>query len=272
MKKNILIAVAIAALFGVGIGGYFYWQHSQPKPEPLPVQAPPLPVPTPPPPAPAPVVQQVIEAPPAKPELPRLGESDKFMLDTLASLVSNRTLMRLFYSERIIHNIVATIDNLPGKRAPLSVMPVKPVRGLFISAGPEEDLSISPKNALRYRAYVSIAEMVDAQKLVEAYVRLYPLFQQAYEELGYPKKYFNDRLLFVLDNLIAAPDIKEPVKLVQPNVLYLYADPDLEARSAGQKILMRMGSKNEAIVKTKLRQIKLQVMLHMHEKKVESAE
>jgi len=115
---------------------------------------------------------------------------------------------------------------------------------------------------------VKIAELVNAQKLVEVYVRLYPLFQQAYEELGYPNKYFNDRLLMVLNHLLVAPDLKEPVKLVQPSVFYVYADPDLEARSAGQKILMRMGSKNEAIVKAKLREIKQQVMLHMHDKKV----
>ncbi len=74
-------------------------------------------------------------------------------------------------------------------------------------------------------------------------------------------------LLVVLDNLLAAPAPKEPVKLVQPKVFYSFADPDLEARSASQKILMRMGSRNEAIIKARLREIKQQVMLHMHDKR-----
>jgi len=39
-------------------------------------------------------------------------------------------------------------------------------------------------------------------------------------------------------------------------VLYAYADPDLEARSAGQKIMMRMGADNEAKVKAKLRELR----------------
>ena len=264
MKKNSLITVVIIILLGIGIATYFYWQYAQPKPEPVSVPAPP------PPPAPNPVVQQVIEAPPSQPALPKLSESDKFMLDTLAGLVGNKSLMRLFFTERIIHNIVATIDNLPRRYLPISVMPVKRVHGLFITEGPENDKTISPKNATRYLAYVRIAELIDAQKLGEVYVRLYPLFQQAYEELGYPKKYFNDRLLVVLDHLLAAPDLKEPVKLVQPNVFYVYADPDLEVLSAGQKILIRIGSKNEAKIKAKLREIKRQVMLHMHEKKVDS--
>jgi len=118
---------------------------------------------------------------------------------------------------------------------------------------------------------VGIAEAIDAKKLVGVYVRLYPLFQQAYEELGYPGKYFNDRLIVVLDNLLDAPDIKEPVRLVQPKVFYLFADPDLEGRSIGQRILMRTGSKNEAIIKTKLREIRQELMLHTHEMKVGSA-
>jgi hypothetical protein len=265
MKKNSLITVVIIILLGVGVATYFYWQHAQPKPEPVYVEAPP--------PAPAPnPVQQVIEAPPVQPVLPKLSESDEFMLDTLAGLVGNKSLMNLFHTKQIIHNIVATIDNLPRKRLPISVMPVKQVQGLFITEGPENDKTISAKNAARYLDYVRIAELIDAQKLGEVYVRLYPLFQEAYEELGYPKKYFNDRLLVVLDDLLAAPDLKEPVKLVQPSVFYVYADPDLEARSAGQKILIRMGSKNEAKIKAKLREIKRQVMLHMHEKKVNSTE
>jgi hypothetical protein len=264
MKKNSLITVVIIILLGGGIATYFYWQHAQQKPIYEQV--------SPPPPAPNRVVQQVIEAPPGQPVLPKLSESDEFMLGILTGLVGNKSLMNLFYTKQIIHNIVATIDNLPRRHLPINVMPVKRVHGQFITEGPENDKTISPKNAARYLAYVKIAELIDAQKLGEVYVRLYPLFQQAYEELGYPKKYFNDRLLVVLDHLLAAPDLNEPVKLVQPNVFYVYADPDLEARSAGQKILMRVGSKNEAEIKAKLREIKRQVMLHMHDKKADSTE
>jgi hypothetical protein len=94
-------------------------------------------------------------------------------------------------------------------------------------------------------------EQVDTQKLVQAYVRYYPLFQKAYQELGYPNGYFNDRLVEVIDHLLAAPDVPAPIALAQPKVLYEFADPALESRSAGQKILMRMGPVNEARVKAK---------------------
>lgn len=267
MKNNILIVGAVVIILG-GIATYFYWPQTQPAPEPVHVQAPPLA----PPPAPTPSLPptQVIETPPAPP-LPTLATSDKFILDALAGIIGNKSLMKFFHTDRFIHNFVATIDNLPGRRAPMSVMPVKPASGKFVTAGTESDLTISAKNAARYTPYVRIAAAVDAKKLVGLYVRLYPLFQQAYEELGYPKKYFNDRLIVVLDDLLAAPTVKGPVKLVQPNVFYQYAVPSLEKRSIGQRILMRMGSKNEATVKAKLREIKQELMLHMHEKKVERA-
>ena len=264
MKKSVSVVAAVVILGGI-VAAYFYSQHQR-QPEPVQAQAPP---PAAPPAAPAPVVRQVIETVPAQPPLPVLSESDKFMLDTLADPVGNRSLMQFFHTERIIRNIVATIDNLPRNRAPLGVMPVKPAHGGFIAKDSGDDKTIGPENAARYAPYVRIAEAIDARKLVEVYVRLYPLFQQAYEELGYPEGYFNDRLLVALDDLLAAPDLKEPVKLVQPKVFYQFADPGLEARSAGQKILMRIGGKNGAIIKAKLREINRQVMLHMHDKKVE---
>ena len=90
-------------------------------------------------------------------------------------------------------------------------------------------------------------------------VRYYPLFQQAYRELGYPKGFFNDRLIQALDELLDTPSIPEPVGLVQPRLLYQFADPDLEARSAGQKIMIRMGGANAARVKAVLRAIRSEV-------------
>jgi hypothetical protein len=88
----------------------------------------------------------------------------------------------------------------------------------------------------------------------------YPLFQRAYEELGYPGKHFNDRLMEAIDDLLAAPEAAAPVKLLRPTVLYEYADPELETRSAGQKILIRMGNENASHVKAKLAEIRRELL------------
>lgn len=73
-------------------------------------------------------------------------------------------------------------------------------------------------------------------------MRIYPLFQQVYRELGYANGNFNDRLVDAIDDLLAATVGQGPIRLIQPKVFYEYADPGLEQRSVGQKIMMRMGS------------------------------
>ena len=87
-------------------------------------------------------------------------------------------------------------------------------------------------------------------------VRLGSLFQQAYEGLGYPSQYFNDRLVEVIDHLLATPDVTGPIQLARPSVMYVYADPALEGLSSGQKTLLRMGPQNAAAIKAKLTELK----------------
>jgi Protein of unknown function (DUF3014) len=189
------------------------------------------------------------------PALPALAESDAAVREALAPLFGS-AFDALFRPQELIRNIVATIDNLPRKQVALRVMPVKPVPGSFRVTGADGGVAIAADNAARYTPYVRVMEAVDSTKLVALYVRLYPLFQQAYTELGYPSRYFNDRVFEVIDHLLATPEPPGTVALVQPKVLYDYADPALADLSAGQKILLRMGPENEAKVKAKLSEIK----------------
>src|SRR6185369_8627545 len=71
--------------------------------------------------------------------------------------------------------------------------------------------------------------------------------------------YFNDRLVEVIDHLLQTPDVRGPIPLKQGKVFYEYADPALEARSAGQKLLLRMGPQNEAVIKGKLKELRVYV-------------
>jgi len=107
---------------------------------------------------------------------------------------------------------------------------------------------------------VDLVRSLDEQQLMAIYTRYYPLFQDAYANLGHPPQYFNDRLVEVIDHLLATPDVKGPIKLTQPNVLFEYADPKLEALSAGQKVLIRMGSANATVVKDKLRALRAKLV------------
>ncbi|MDX8399925.1 MAG: DUF3014 domain-containing protein [Gallionellaceae bacterium] len=263
MDKRILYAAGGVAVLSIAVGAYFFFKPEPPKPEVAVVKEAPPPLPPPPPPAPEPV-PEVVEAPPPPPlpPLPSLSKSDSFVFEAMAGLAESPSAMKLFRSKRIIRNMVATIVNLPQQRVPVKRMPVRSPSGKFLTAGTPDDLTISPKNANRYRRYVNIAKAVETKQLVALYIRLYPLFQEAYAELGYPNNRFNDQLNETLDDLLATPALKGSPKLVQPKYFYLYADPAIEAQSVGQKIMLRLGKRNLAIVKHKLSEIKHELAEH----------
>lgn len=252
--------VVVLVLGGIAAGYYYYWQMGaeQVTPPPAVVEAPP--------PAPvseSPVVHHPIEN--AQPsadetvELPPLSQSDGAMRDTLTGFFGKKQIEELFGLKDIVRRFVVTVDNLPRKKIPLRYRLFKPVAGKFSTSGAEDSLFLKPDNYLRYKPYVLLANAVNVDKLVAVYIHLYPLFQQEYQNLGYPKGYFNDRLVVAIDDLLATPDAPAQVRLIRPNVLYQFADPDLEALSAGQKILIRMGPENAARIKARLRALRREV-------------
>lgn len=252
MQKTIWGAAAVV-LIGGGVAAYYFLQDEAPPPPPPPkIARDPVRV------TPAPVVAPTIRHPLSgvtATGLPALEQSDAPLLQALDELLG-RTWRAYFLPEGVIRRIVATVENLPRERLPADVMPLKRVPRAFVTTGKDATLAIGSRNSARYAAYVSVVAAIDAAKLVAVYVRFYPLFQRAYEELGYPKAYFNDRLVVAIDDLLAAPDLAGPIRLVRPMVNYEFADPALEARSAGQKIMIRMGKDNAAKVKSKLREIR----------------
>jgi hypothetical protein len=252
MKNPIRWVALILGLVGVAAIVYYRWYSQAPEPQP------PAPAET----QPAPenkaepkILHPIAESGEAKP-LPALSESDAAMQESLADLLGQKALAEFFYLDNIIRRIVATVDNLPREKLAQRLMPVKPVAGKFLVTGKEDNFVLNPGNYSRYAPYVRLAEAVNVKKLVAAYVHFYPLFQQAYKDLGYPTGYFNDRLVEVIDHLLDAPDVQGPVKLIRPSVMYQFADPELEALSAGHKVLVRMGSENSARIKAKLKEIR----------------
>ncbi len=253
-RPEFLIAFVLVGAAVAGYYGYDYWQQKEERAAPSVAIAPPTGAASE---APEPAIRHPVD--PTRIEtasLPTLENSDAMMREALAGMLGRMPFDEMVYPVLLIRRIVATVDNLPRETAPRRVMPFQPVPGAFVTASSGDDVSIGPANSARYAPYVRVTEMLESRALVRRYVASYPLFQQAYEELGFPNRHFNDRLVEAIDDLLAAPDVAIPVNVVQPKILYELADPDLESRSAGQKIMIRMGSENAAKVKAKLREIR----------------
>jgi hypothetical protein len=261
-RAKVAALAALALVLGAGAIYYYYWPRTlsvQPQTVPTPPAASPAPVAE-----PEPAIKYPVDKIPVVPAdsgrmqsaLPALDSSDTVAKDAIETILNGDTYIRLLTPNGIVRHIVATIDNLPRKTMAARIRPVVPAPGPFATTVSAHGTLIAGSNADRYTAYVNAAESIDTGRLVQFYLRLYPLFQQAYVELGYPDGYFNDRLIGVIDHLLAAPEPMPPVRLSQPKIMFEFADPGLEDLSAGQKILVRIGIDNELRLKAKLRDVR----------------
>jgi hypothetical protein len=220
---KLLMAVIILIVFGVV--GWQYREELFGEPEAEPVIAAPAPA------EPAAALGPRHPMPDASPgvsssgelvPLPPLDDSDAYFLIEIGTAFGP-AIESLLVRDAVIDRLVTTVDNLP--------------------------VVLGINSYARYDALVAQIYYADLDAVYDTYQRFYPLFQKSYERLGYPDAYFNDRLVEVIDHLVTTPMPEGPIVLTRPNVLYEFADPDLEALSSGQKLLLRMGPDNSATLK-----------------------
>ena len=274
-RRSAVVVGACAMLLALTGGGYLWWQGREPGAStraPVPAVAPVAvadsassAVPA------APVIQHPIEstasAAASAPALPSLEQSDSVVARGLTELLGAKSVTAMLQTDAFVRRAAATLDNLGRVHAAPRLWPVIPTGGKFSVRRVDDAEFIAAANATRYAPFVSFVESVDAKRAAAWYVRLYPLFQQAYRELGYPNGYFNDRLVAVIDQLLATPEpvgplavhlteVKGPIPSDRPWVRYEFADPALEALPAGSKMLLRMGPENARRLKAKLAELR----------------
>ncbi|GAA4350364.1 hypothetical protein GCM10023165_37670 [Variovorax defluvii] len=272
-RESSLWITVVLVVLALGAGAVWWrWMHQQPVAvDALPAVSAPEPE------APAPVPAAAAPTEPQNPvdttadaALPRLDDADATVRAALAELLGAKAVGNFLQTDAFVPRFVATVDNLPREHAAARMRPVQRMPGRFEVSGKGEAQTLSLDNGARYTPFVLFAESVNAQKAAALYQKLYPLFQQAYVELGYPNRHFNDRLVTVIDHLLQAPEPATPpqLKLVEikgevpserPWVHYEFVDPALQSMSAGHKMMVRVGLVNERRLKAKLREFRGQI-------------
>lgn len=264
-RSSAAAALVFAVVVAAAVFGWFWWtREAPPAPPGVVTVAPPDDTPAPAPPVAEPAVKYPVEDQDGKPltaaEIPA----------SLAGLVGRTAAATHLQTDQFPRRLVATIDNLARSHAPPAVWPVMPTNGRFTVAEGPGGAVIAPGNAQRYAPFVAMATSVDAQRAARLYRRMYPLLLQAYRELGYDR-YLNDRVVEVIDLLLATPEpaappqvrlteVKGPIPSVRPWVRYQFVDPALEELTAGQKILVRVGPEHARRLKKKLVEFRAQLV------------
>jgi hypothetical protein len=258
------IAVYIGAALLAAGGGFWWWMHRSPAAgEPAAVVTAPAhaaaPAAT-----DAPAIKHPLEpAPPEAPTAVPVPTDPDALAGNVLGEVFEGKLADWLIPDQLVRRLVATVDNLPRDARIEPRRPLRPPSTPFAvkrevteAVTGTELITLAPANFARYDTMVALLARTDPEKAVAGYRRLYPQLQKAYEDLGYPNGYLNDRVVEVIDHLLETPEPTGPLLLEQPKVLYRFEDDDLESRSAGQKLLLRMGVDHARVVKEKLRAVR----------------
>jgi Protein of unknown function (DUF3014) len=192
-------------------------------------------------------------------DVPPLDESDALVRRLVQALSDHPAVTAWVMTNGLIRNFTATVTNiadgtLPAKQL-TALRPAAPFRVL------ERDgrLYIDPQTYNRYNAIADAVGSIDPGSAAKVYTTLKPRIEEAFGELGYPNRRFDQVLQEAIVTLLRTPIPDRPpeVKRSEDAFGYGFADVRLENLSAVQKILLRMGPRNARIVKTRLREIGL---------------
>ncbi len=210
-----------------------------------------------PPAEPEPVIEATVEpAPePAGPEveLPGLNSSDGFVRERLQALSDGAALLSLITDEQLIRRFVVFVENISRHEFPQTDLPYRSIGADMPVRELDRNLFLMEEGAHgRFDGFIDAMTAVDTGQAYALYTLLRPLFQQAYAEIGYRGRDFDDTLRLAINNVLQATDSEGPYQLVKPSVMYLFADSELENADAVHKQLIRIGPRNSTRLMGKL--------------------
>lgn len=188
-------------------------------------------------------------------ELPPLPESDPVVRQLVSGLSSHPRLAAWLATDELVQRFVVTVDNLAEGRSPAVHLPfLEPETGFQVQESGDR-LAIDPATYRRYDLLAEAFVSLDTEGTARLYRQLEPLIDEAYRNLGYPDRDFDDTLAQAMGRLLAVPVVEEEVALEAQGVAYDFADPELESLSPAAKHLLRTGPDNVRRIQAKIREL-----------------
>ncbi len=185
--------------------------------------------------------------------LPSLNDSDGFVRERLQALRDSAVLLGLIADDQLIRKFVVFVENISRHEFPQTDLPYRPLGVEMPVRELDQNLFRMEEDAYtRFDGFIDTMTAVDTEQAYALYRLLRPLFQQAYAEIGYRGRDFDDALRQAINNVLQATDVEGPFQLVKPSVMYLFADSELENADAVHKQLIRIGPRNSTRLMAKL--------------------
>lgn len=189
--------------------------------------------------------------------LPSASRSDEALRSALEKTPGGDGLVPLLVPRGLVARSAAMVESLTGRVLPRQALPMVPP-GDFPLA---HRTPLTQRHFARYEPYVRALESADLRSIASAYVRMYPLFQEAWIRRTGGEGHFNDALVAAIDHLLQAPEPATPPVILRRGSRMVFEDPALERRSAGQKLMLRMGEQNARRLKAVLAEVRRRIAM-----------
>jgi hypothetical protein len=226
-----LVALLVLAIAGVGV--WRYMQRPQ-KAEPAPVPADI---------APAPVAEEPPAVSPA--------EGDALLKELFGHLSPQ---LSAWLEKGLIRPLAAAINLVADGESPAPVVPFLAPQGEFKIRKQRRKLYLDPKSYARYDAVVRVATRVDGASAARAYIKVKPFLEAAFAEVADPGRTLDEAVQQSIERFLSVKVPRGKIELKPEGLVYAYADPKLEEKTAAEKQLMRMGPKNVRAIQKRLRE------------------
>jgi len=188
-------------------------------------------------------------------ELPPLFLTDPLVRELLGRLSSRPELAAWLATEGLIRNFTVCLDNVASGQSPARHLSRFAPSAPFHAEARGSTVVIDPSSYVRYNGMADTAASLDAAGLARVYSRLKPRLIEAYRELGHPEGDIDSATERAIVMLLQAPVIDGDIRL-QPKVIsYKFEKEDLEELEPVQKLMVRMGPRNERLIQGELRAI-----------------
>jgi len=173
-------------------------------------------------------------------ELPALAESDDFLLAQIQQWsLPSAWLQR----EDLLSRAAVIVQNAADGRVPRQQIAFLTPAEAFQVVEEGEQLFVDPVSYTRYDTYIEMLEAIPPAQLAKLVNLVAPLLGDAFALLGDTRRP-RELLLSSLKRIVELPELPDRVALLRPAVMYIYADPRLEALPEFDKQLLRMGPEN----------------------------
>lgn len=189
-------------------------------------------------------------------DLPELDASDAFVRNVVTGLSEHPQLASWLVTDDLAYRFVRSTVALAHGQSPSEHVGFMKPDGDFAVQERSGALAVDPAGYSRYNVLSETFASLSTENGARLYRQLYPLFEEAFAELGVPNVTFDDLVAQAVDNLIAVQVPATPPEVAPSTAMYAYTDARLEGRTPAEKHLMRMGPENAARVQAKLRELR----------------